>query len=504
MFMTHISKARTLLAWLTGLAVLSAAPPALSQRETNRNSSRDALTIDPATMMQSWNGDLEGMIERRVIRVLAVPSKTFYFQDRGRQAGVTYEAFRVMEQNLNARWAREKKLKHIPVRFIFIPVRRDALLPALVEGKGDIAAANLTITPERRELVDFAAPILSDVREIVLTGPASPPIATLDDLAGQKVFVRKSSSYYESLLALNQRFASEGKEPVILEEAPEQLEDEDLIEMLNAGLVPIIIVDKHKADFWKEVFPKIKVRDDMAVRTGGEIAWAIRKDSPQLKHMLDQFAAASTSGPYSKDRERILTRYLKNTRYVKNAASEKERKKFLTLIQFFQKYGDKYDVDWLLMAAQGYQESQLDQSARSPVGAIGVMQIMPETGKDMRVGDITQAEPNINAGIKYMRLMVDQLYQHEPMTKLDKVLFAFASYNAGPGRVAQLRSVAAKRGLDPNIWFQNVEYVAADKIGQETVTYVANIYKYYIAYRLIMEARQTRAQTMEKVRGDKQ
>ena len=156
------------------------------------------------------------------------------------------------------------------------------------------------------------------------------------------------------------------------------------------------------------------------------------------------------------------------------------------------------------MAAQGYQESQLDQSARSPVGAIGVMQIMPETGKDMRVGDITQAEPNINAGIKYMRLMVDQLYQHEPMTKLDKVLFAFASYNAGPGRVAQLRSVAAKRGLDPNIWFQNVEYVAADKIGQETVTYVANIYKYYIAYRLIMEARQTRAQTMEKVRGDKQ
>jgi membrane-bound lytic murein transglycosylase MltF len=215
----------------------------------------------------------------------------------------------------------------------------------------------------------------------------------------------------------------------------------------------------------------------MAVRTGGEIAWAIREDSPELKRMLDQFVAAATSGPYAKDRKRILTRYLKSTKYVKTAAPAEERKKFLTLMRFFQKYGAKYDVDWLLMAAQGYQESQLDQNARSPVGAIGVMQIMPETGKELNVGDITQAEPNINGGIKYMRYMIDQFYENEPMTKLDKALFAFASYNAGAGRVAQLRKAAAKRGLDPNVWFHNVEYVAAEKIGQETVTYVANIYK---------------------------
>jgi membrane-bound lytic murein transglycosylase MltF len=188
---------------------------------------------------------------------------------------------------------------------------------------------------------------------------------------------------------------------------------------------------------------------------------------------------------------------------VKSAASQKERKKFLTLMQLFQKYGDKYDVDWLLMAAQGYQESQLDQSARSPVGAIGVMQVMPETGKELGVGDITQAEPNINAGIKYMRFMIDKFFENEPMTELDKALFAFASYNAGPGRVAQLRKEAAKRGLDPNIWFQNVEYVAAIKIGQETVTYVSNIYKYYIAYRLIMEAQQAREQAVEKLKGER-
>ena len=150
---------------------------------------------------------------------------------------------------------------------------------------------------------------------------------------------------------------------------------------------------------------------------------------------------------------------------MKNAASEEERKKFLALVQYFQKYGDKYDVDWLLMAAQGYQESQLNQNAKSPVGAIGVMQVMPATGKDMNVGDITETEANIHAGIKYMRWMIDQYYGKEPMTKLDKALFAFASYNAGAGRISQLRKEAAKRGLDPNVWFQNVEYVAAEKIG---------------------------------------
>ena len=140
-----------------------------------------------------------------------------------------------------------------------------------------------------------------------------------------------------------------------------------------------------------------------------------------------------------------------------------------------------------MMAAQGYQESQLNQQAKSPVGAIGVMQVMPATGKEMKVGDITQTEPNINAGVKYMRWMIDNYYGDEPMTKLDKALFAFASYNAGAARIAGLRKEAAKRGLDPNVWFHNVEYVAAEKIGAETVTYVSNIFKYYVAYRLIMQ-----------------
>jgi membrane-bound lytic murein transglycosylase MltF len=474
---------------------------ALAQTPAPQKAAGGTLTIDLAKAQKPWTGDLDGMIERRLIRVLTVNSKTIYFLDKGVLRGTAVDYVRLFEEELNKKLAAEKKLKNknLKVRVVFIPVRRDQLLPALAAGKGDIAAAGLTITPERRKLVDFTVAGLSKVSEVVVSGPASPKVASLVDLSGKEVFVRKSSSYYESLVALNQKFAAEKRPLVTLQEAPETLEDEDLLEMLNAGLIQLIIVNKHQADFWKQIFPQLTVHDNVAVRTGGEIAWAIRKGSPQLKATLDDFAMRNKAG--TSIGNQLLTRYLKSVKYVKNAASAEEREKFLALVQYFQKYGTQYDVDWLLMGAQGYQESQLNQNAKSSVGAIGVMQLMPATGKEMNVGNITQTEANIHAGIKYMRFMIDRYYEKEPMTKLDKALFAFASYNAGPARVRQLRQEAARRGLDPNVWFQNVEYVAAEKVGQETVTYVSNIYKYYIAYRLVLESRASTKQAVEKIKS---
>ena len=450
------------------------------------------LTIAPEEVMKPWTGDLDGMIERGFIRVLTVYSKTFYFVDKGTQRGMIYDTARLWEQDLNKRLASEGKLKgkHLKVRMVVIPVARDKLLPALVAGRGDMVWANLTITEDRRKLVDFAAPMYRIIRDVLVSGPASPAVSSMDELAGKTVFVRKSSSYYESLVALNQRFAAEKKLAVVLKEAPEQLEDEDLIEMVNAGLIPLTVVDRPKANFWKKIFPGITVHDGVVLRAGGDHAPAIRKGSPQLRASIDDFVARNAQRTASANM--ILARYLKSVKYVKDAESESERRKFLALVQYFQKYGEKYDVDWLLMVAQAYQESGLDHTVRSPVGAIGVMQVMPATGKELDVGDITQIEPNIHAGIKYMRWMIDQYYGKEPMTPLDKALFAFASYNAGAGRISGLRKEAARRGLDPNVWFQNVEYVAAEKIGAETVTYVGNIYKYYIAYQLMEEAKAER------------
>ena len=447
----------------------------------------------PDATAKKWTGDLDGMIKRRLIRVLVTYSKTHYFVDRGTQRGLNYDSFRLFEDDLN----KKLKSKHIRVHVVFVPVSRDDIIPALLEGRGDIAAANLTITPERLKQVDFSDPFKANVSEIVVTGPGAGPIASVEDLSGKEVYVRKTSSFYDSLQKLNADLTKAGKTPVRVRLASENLETEDILEMTNAGLIKITIADSHIAEFWKKVLPKIVVYPEAAIRIGSDIAFMIRKDSPLLKQEINGAIALYPQG--SAVRNQILQKYLKSTKFVKNATSREEIVKFERTVEFFRKYGHNYGMDYLLMMAQGYQESRLDQNAKSPVGALGVMQVMPATGKDMNVGDINQIEPNIHAGVKYIRFMVNQFYENEPMDKLNKGLFAFAAYNAGPGRVSQLRREAAKRGLNPNVWFNNVEVVAAEKIGRETVTYVSNIYKYYIAYSLVTEEQEERKKAREEL-----
>jgi len=230
---------------------------------------------DSLPLIEKWQGDFDGMAKRREIRALVVYSKTFYFLDQGRQRGATYELLKEFEKFVNTKL----KTKTLKVRVLFIPVLRDQLMPWLVEGRGDIAAANLTITPQRQKQVDFSDPLISDIKELLVTGPAAPPIKSLDDLAGKEIYVRLSSSYYESLMNLNQSFQKAGKKKIKLVAADEIFQDEDLLEMVNAGLIPMIIMDSHKAQFWKQIFDKIQVHPAIAVRTGGAIAWAFRKSS---------------------------------------------------------------------------------------------------------------------------------------------------------------------------------------------------------------------------------
>lgn len=431
-----------------------------------------------------WTGDLDGMLERKYLRVLVVSSRTLYFVERGHQRGLTYDSFRQVEAEIER--AHGRRDFHV----VFIPVARDRLVPSLLEGLGDVAAANLTITPERSELVDFTRPVHGDVDEIIVTGPGSPRLESLDDLSGRTVFVRPSSSYAESLRRWNERLVASGKAPAILEPAPENLEDEDVLEMVSAGLVPIGICDSHVATFWAGVFPSLVLRRDLALRTGGEIAWAIRKRSPLLRAALD--ATIEAHGVGKAFGNQILRRYLSSAKVVRNAAAEPELRRYREVVGLFEKYARRYDLDPLLMAAQGYQESRLDQRARSRVGAVGIMQIMPATGKELGVGDIREVEPNVHAGVKYVHAMIERHFADDAIDPLDRGLFAFAAYNAGPARIRKLRGEAAKRGLDANVWFRNVAEVVLEKVGREPVEYVANIYKYYVAYSLLDDAARAR------------
>jgi membrane-bound lytic murein transglycosylase MltF len=448
------------------------------------------------SVLNRFTGDFDQMVKRRVVRVGVTFNRTFYFVDKGVQRGVAYEYGQLMEDKIN------EKLKsgNIKVHVFFVPMGPEKLLPALADGKVDLVAGHMTVTPERQKLVDFSDPTRTNVNEILVTAPGGPAAGSIDDLAGRIVFVRKSTSYYDSLLAHNDQLKAQGKEPVRIELVPENLDDDDLLEMVNAGLLPAVIVDDYLARFWKKVFPAIVLHENVAVRAGGNLGIAIRKNSPQLKAALNRFMGKYGLG--SAFGNQIERKYLVNTTYARNATSEAERRKFLSVVQLFRQYSGKYDLDFLLMAAQGYQESRLDQGAKSAVGAIGIMQIMPATGAELKVGDIKQLEPNIHGGVKYMRSVMDANFKNEPMDRLNKGLFTFASYNAGPGKVRQLRREAEKRGLDPDVWFGNVEQIASERIGRETVTYVSNIYKYYVAYRLVVEENERRAAAKASLAGD--
>ena len=428
----------------------------------------------------TFTGDLDAMVSRRLIRAGVPFNRTFFFIDKGTPRGLSYEYATLFEEELN----KKRKTGNLKVHLVMLPMPHDALLPALQAGKIDLVIAQLTVTPARQQLVDFTRPTRTQVSEVLVTAPGTPPTTSLADLSGRQVFVRRTSSYHESLTGLSRKFEAEGKPAIDIRAASESLEDDDLLEMVNAGLIPATVVDDYLANFWKQVFSDITVHPGFPLRSGADLAVAVRKNSPQLTGELNAFIAKqgldSTFGAI------INKRYLQNTKFVKNATSEAERKKFLALVQLFRKYGEKYRFDYLLMAAQGYQESRLDHGAKSAVGAIGVMQVMPETGKEQKVGDITKIEPNVHAGVKYMRFIRDSFFEQEPMDDLNKGLFTFAAYNAGPGRIRQLRKEAEQRGLNPNVWFGNVERIASERIGRETVTYVSNIYKYYVAYKLVI------------------
>ena len=445
-------------------------------------------SAEPRTTTAVWLGDLDGMKERRAVRMLVVYNKTNYFLDGPTQGGATYDMGVEFEKWLN----RNNKDKARPMRVVFIPTSRDHLLSDLAAGRGDIAAAGLSITPERLKLVDFAAPFADDISEILVTSAQGVVPATIEDLSGQSVYVRKSSSYFASLETLNARLKTMGKAPVNIVPADENLEDEDILEMVNAGIIDTTVVNYYLAIFWQQVFDGIRPHPDLVLRERSEIAWAIRKNSPQLQATLNAFVAKNKKGTAMGNM--ILRRYLQNTKWARNATSASDMKRFNELSGYFKKYSAQYKFEYLLLVAQGYQESGLDQSVRSPVGAIGVMQVMPTTAadKNVRIANIHLVEPNIQAGAKYMRFLVDQYFDEPGIDNLNRHLFAFASYNGGPNRIARLRKEAAARGLDPNKWFNNVELLAAEQIGRETVQYVSNIYKYYVAYKLVTERAEQR------------
>ena len=462
---------------MAALAALLVVAPAWAQTEDNDDRETDVL-LERA--LNPWFGDFDAIKEEGFIRV-GVPHNPLFFAFDGRKrAGLSAERGRALE----AYWLKKHK-KRITV--VFLPKARDALLPALIDGKIDMIDANLTITPERQEKVDFSLPIRTGVQELIVTHKDAGELQTFDDLAGLTVFLRESSSYFTHMAALNKQREAEGKPAIKVEPADHLLEDNDLLEMVNGGIISATVVDDHKAELWAQVYPDLEIQENLVLNDGGEIAFALRKDSPQLKAELDAFS--KTVKIKTQLGNVLHRRYLESTKWVTKVERAADNKRVKEAIQLVKKYSEEYGFDWLLIAAQGYQESGLDQSRRSHVGAIGIMQVMPATAKDPNVAikNIDKAEPNVHAGVKYLRFLRDHYFDDPAIDDFDQVLMSLAAYNAGPGNIRKSRRRAEKMGLDPNVWFGNVEIATARAVSGEPVVYVRNITKYAVDLRLSTE-----------------
>jgi membrane-bound lytic murein transglycosylase MltF len=467
-------------ALLFGVMALACLPRALAaEKPAGHGAEAEAADASGVVyrMTEKYTGDIGP--DRRAIRVLVHYSRTKFFVASGRPRGYEYDLMKEFEAHYN----RKKKKHETKIPLVFIPVRFDELIPLLLEGRGDVAAGFLTITGERARQVAFTLPYLRNVSEVIVANVDAPAVSSLDALSGRRVHVLRGSSFVLSLKELNRRLAKERKPPVVVVEMPPSASTEDLLEMVNAGIFQYTAADDYLGNLWAGALPALRV-EPVRLSEGNRIAWAVRPGSGKLLAALNDFIDEGRD-KLPKQAAEMHARYLRNLNYLGNNLDPTLIGRKKTLTPHFQSASKRNEFDWLFMLAQGFQESRLDQSARSHAGAVGVMQVLPTTGRQMGYRDVaSHAGPNINAGVKYMRFLIDRYFDELGLTPEVRLDFALAAYNAGPTRIQRMRRLTAERGLDPNRWFGNVERVAHEKIGDEPVRYVANIHSYYTAYKL--------------------
>ncbi|WP_418317095.1 transglycosylase SLT domain-containing protein [Piscinibacter sakaiensis] len=438
-------------------------------------------------------GDLGEIRERRVLRALVVPSNSDFFLSGARIEGLQARLLLEFEKQLNRGIRRAEDR----VRVQFLPVTFDRLIPELEAGHGDIAAAMLTLTPERERRVAMISAKAMPVNEVVVTHRGSEPVRSIEDLAGREVHVVRGSSYAEHLRELNEVFDEQGLDPVEIHEADSTLIGEDMLELVNAGVVDLTVVDDFKARLWAKVYTDIVIHNDVRLSEGGHVGWAVRKGNPELQASLQQFLRKVRQGTLLGNM--LNAQFLGRSESISDPTSPEDRRKLDAVRSLFERYAKRYEFDPLALLAQAYHESGLDQSRRSSRGAVGMMQLLPSTARDPAVGipNISSIENNVHAGAKYMAYLRDRYFSTDDIPADEQMAFVWAAYNAGPGRVSQMRRLAEKMGLDPNRWWGNVEVAAGRLVGRETVKYVADIHKYQIAYNLLDQHERQRAERTE-------
>lgn len=437
----------------------------------------EAPTVS-TSIMEVDLSDFSGILSRKSLRVLVPYSAPYFFFEDGEARGITHEMFREYGQFIE----KQEDMRSGDLNMVFVPCQLNAIIPWLEAGYGDIAVGGLTVTEARSERVAFSKPLAEGINEILVASDDAPNLTSLDELAGREVWVTAGSSYAEHLQEVSDDMEQRGLSKVIIRVAPATLSTEDLFEMTNAGIIELMVCDSYKADLWSQVLLELKLYEDLAIHKGGSIAWAVRKDNPELLANLNEFRADAKKGTLLGNI--LIKRYFKTTKWIENPNAAGSSERIERYAEWLRELGTEYDFDWLRLAAQCFQESKLDPDAKSSSGAIGLMQMLPATGKDMGCEDLYDPEENLRAGVRYLDWLRKNYFADPAIEEHDRMDLILAAYNAGPGNVKKWRKLAPSRGLDPNRWRDNIELIAQEKIGIQPIRYVNNIEKIYVAYTL--------------------
>lgn len=445
----------------------------LNNSGEERNIPNIPFSFKKRIQQPAW-GDLNTLRKRRVIRVLISYNRTNFFITPKGPRGLEYDLLKAYGHYLN----RGPLKKRYHTQMVFIPLPFKDILPSLYAGKGDIAAAGLTILPERKLRFDFTEPYIKHITEHLITNRYAPPIKSLADLSNKRILIVANSSYLIHLKQFNQALAQIGLKPIRIIQAAPSLEAEDILEMVNLGIADYTVVDSNIADIWRQILPNIKINPNIIIHYNGNIGWAINKNTPKLKASLNHFIH-SYAKPGRFLGNSIYRKYFESTYWIKQPLTNDLLKKIPCLQYYFELYANYYGFDEYLIAAQAYQESRFNQNLISHKGAKGIMQIKPSTAAEryINIKHIDKLQNNIHAGVKYLAFIRDHFFSGKEYTHAERQNFALAAYNAGPTKIKRYQKYAAKAGLNPYKWFYNVETIARQHVGQETVNYVANIKK---------------------------
>jgi membrane-bound lytic murein transglycosylase MltF len=445
-------------------------------------------------VLQPRTGGLDRIRDRGFLRMAVAPDPLMIAFDGERALGVAMEIARELELYMGS----QPDAGRTPTVVVPTPMPRREVPDSVSDGLTDFAT--LTVSTARQDPgLDYTQPLIREVTDVPILGPALAEVDGLDDLQGVPVYLAEGSRYVANAQALNAEREAAGLPLLDLRFVDGRLDDYDLIEMVEVGLIPATIATDFKGRFWSSVYPSISVREDLPLSEPARIAWTMRSDNPDLQALLDGFAETIKQGTMLGNT--VLQRFAASADWIEDLGTDEARVRIDEVGPVIARWAEHYAFDADLLLAQAYQESRLDQGARSHVGAIGVMQVMPATAADPVVGipDVSTVEANVEAGIKYMRWLRDTFFDDPAIAPLDQTLLSLAAYNAGPGGVRRARRVAAEMGLDPDVWFENVEVAIQQAVSREPAIYVRNIFKYYVSYRLLNDLEAEVEQVREAV-----